>query len=68
MRLSPRQTDIVTLVARDGMTYDEVAEELGIHISTVRAHIAKVCQRHDGGGRPLATLHRVYHVFVAPSS
>lgn len=71
MRLSPRQTAIVSLVARDGMTYQEVADELGIHISTVRVHIGRISERaaaegHEG--RPQTVLHKVYHLFVRPSA
>jgi DNA-binding NarL/FixJ family response regulator len=55
--LSPRQTDVVQLVA-DGSTNVEIAEALAISLETVKAHMAHVSER-------LGTRNRAGAVAVA---
>lgn len=45
--LSPRQREIVELVGRDGLTYREVGEALGITRKTVEAHISVIVRKAD---------------------
>lgn len=45
--LSRRQTEIVVLVGRDGVEWKTVSRRLGLHPSTVRAHVRKVIERLD---------------------
>lgn len=45
MKLSPRHREIIQLVGKDGCTYREVAERLGISRKTVEAHISVIVRR-----------------------
>lgn len=45
MRLSLRQRQVITLIARDGLTVDSVARALKIHRTTVYQHIEKVARK-----------------------
>ena len=44
LNLTDRQKEILTL-ARDGLTYKEIAAELEIANETVRGHLAEIRQR-----------------------
>jgi len=45
MRLTPRELEVVELIARDGLQYQTVARTLGISVWTVRAHVRRVADR-----------------------
>jgi DNA-directed RNA polymerase specialized sigma24 family protein len=47
-RLSPRQREVLQLVDRDGLSIAQVAENLGIAISTTREHLAVARARVAG--------------------
>jgi DNA-binding CsgD family transcriptional regulator len=51
--LSPRETQVVTLSCR-GITYDEIARQLGIAAPTVRTHMSRAMIKC--GARTLAQL------------
>lgn len=40
MELSPRETQIVTLIAHQGLFYKEISARLGISLRTVNFHVA----------------------------
>ena len=42
---SPRQSEIITLVGRDGLTYDEITSELGISRGTLQVQIARIMRK-----------------------
>lgn len=44
--LSPRETEVLSLIAR-GFTYSEVAERLGILLSTVQSHVRNIYGKLD---------------------
>ncbi len=50
--LSPRQVEIVTMVGRDGKTWEEVRAELGISKSTVRMHVTRIRSKCNVAHRP----------------
>lgn len=60
MKLSERQLEVVTLVARDGATYPEVARALGLHVSTVDVYVQRIVQRSGLRGAPRKVLFQVY--------
>lgn len=62
MRLSPRQEQIVELVCVHGMSYPEVAEELGIATGTVRVYIDRI---RTTNGLDMSPRKALYHVFRA---
>ncbi len=45
--LTPRERDIVELIARDGMTIDQIAGELHLSRSAVKDHVAALYERFD---------------------
>lgn len=58
-RLTARQLEIVDLLSRPGATQLQVAEELGIEIGTVKAHLQSVYVRL--GVRSFAQAVRIVH-------
>lgn len=52
-RASSQKQQILTLLRKGGLTYSEIAAEVGCHLSTVKKHLleartpARVCQRGD---------------------
>jgi DNA-binding NarL/FixJ family response regulator len=49
-QLSPRETEVVELLAR-GRAYKQIADELGISVTTVRTHIRRIYEKlhvHSG--------------------
>ena len=45
VKLSPRMEEVVILVAKRGLTYPEVAGELGISPSTVKKYAERIGRR-----------------------
>ena len=57
---SPRQRQVIELIAREGMSYAEVAGRLGIHVSTVKVHVDKIVQRSGLDLMPRKAVFKVY--------
>ena len=68
MTWSPRQREIIELVAREDLSYPKVAKRLDIHLSTVRVHVDRIVRRSGLNMRPKACLHWLYHHEVKPSA
>lgn len=65
MSFSPRQVEIITLIGRDGLTYEQVGEQLEISKHTVRAHVQRLVDRGRFDERnPRDTLIRLYYEVV----
>jgi DNA-binding NarL/FixJ family response regulator len=43
-KLSPREQQVLTLLA-SGFIYKEIADQLGIGVTTVRTYVAKICEK-----------------------
>lgn len=43
--LTPRELEILTLLAQEGRTNKEMAHQVGIHELTVRAHLNHCCKK-----------------------
>lgn len=54
-RLTPRQSQILSLRCDHGLARKEIAERLGIHMGTVRAHITNATERTGLREFPLCT-------------
>ena len=63
---SPRQWDIIKLVAEEDLTYDEVATTLGIHVSTVRVHVERIVERSGFDLKARKAIHRAYTLARSP--
>ncbi|HEX8443493.1 MAG TPA: sigma factor-like helix-turn-helix DNA-binding protein [Allosphingosinicella sp.] len=46
-RLRPTERDVLFLSAREGLSYDEIAERLGISSEEARGHLADALYRLD---------------------
>lgn len=66
MKYSVRQMQIITLVGRDDLSYDAVGETLGIHRSTIRAHVDRIIERSGERRSPREALVAIYWRDVAP--
>lgn len=58
MKLSPREGEVVELIAAGGMTTQEVATELGISRNTVNAHVQRAALKIGGSGPPIRKILR----------
>lgn len=47
--LTPRQRDVFALLRR-GLRYNQVAEELGISVHTVKTHVQDIAEKLPGEG------------------
>jgi DNA-binding CsgD family transcriptional regulator len=56
LMLSPRQADIGMRICQ-GMSAQQIANELGIRIPTVRAHLARLFRKFDVADRVELTLY-----------
>lgn len=65
IHLSPRQAEIVTLVGRDGLSYAEVADSLGISHHTVRSHVRRLSDQGCFDRSPREALVDLYHRVVS---
>ena len=50
-KLSPRTTEIVTMVGRDGLDWQAVGSALQISRSTIMAHVHRAMARHGLANR-----------------
>lgn len=61
MTLSPREREVVILLGNGSdRTYENVAQELGIALSTVRRHVDRIMLRNPSPKRPRAALRDLY--------
>ncbi len=68
MTLSPREREVVILLGNGSdLTYNEVAERLGIALSTVRRHVDRIMIRNPSDKRPLAALRDLYDTMGTPA-
>ena len=61
MTLSPREREVVVKVGRDGKSYQEVADDLGISLGTVRTYVGRIMNRYPRPGRPREALVALYY-------
>ncbi len=45
MTLSPREREVMVLVGRDGLSYRDVAERMGLHEGTVRTYVNRIMRK-----------------------
>lgn len=67
-RLSDRQLEILYLVGKDGLSWDDVHKVLGISLSTIRVHAARILEKHNCSRAPREGLTEIYWRYVAPAS
>ena len=60
MTLSPRELEVLTLIGRDGMSYAEIAGQLGISESTVKSYVGRILGRYPSEKRPREALAEIY--------
>lgn len=60
IHLSDRMEEVVRLVGRRQLSYPKVADELGIHLSTVKVYVRRICERAETDEAPRALLTRLY--------
>ena len=65
-KLSARQTEILFLVGRDGMSWGDIQGLLGISEGTRRAHVDRVLQKFDCKKSPRDGAIEVFWRYVAP--
>ena len=63
--LSPRQLEIVTLIGRDGDPSTTVASKLGITMSTLTSHMARIQMKYPSGKSPREAIAEIYWRVVA---
>ncbi len=63
--LSPRQLEIVTLIGRDGDPSMTVAGKLGIAMSTLESHIARIQAKYPSDKSPREAIAELYWRVVA---
>lgn len=59
-RLSPRMLEVIVLVGRDGLKYQDVADRLDISVATVKQYASMARQRLDSDDSPRHTFVRFY--------
>ncbi len=57
---SPRQRQVIELIAREELTQREVGNVLGIHLSTVKVHIARIKERSGLSMKPQEVIRAIY--------
>lgn len=67
MTFSPRQRQIIVAIGRDGLTWDAAARSLGISVSTVQCHVARIREKVGDGRPPRDLMVRLYYTEVDPS-
>ncbi len=60
MTLSPREREVLTLVGRDGVSYGEIAETLGISVSTIKSYVSRILARYPSQKLPREALAELY--------
>jgi DNA-binding NarL/FixJ family response regulator len=63
---SPRQTEIIVLVGRDGKTYHDVEAELGISRGTLKVQISRIMRKIRSRKKPREALAEAYWRHVGP--
>lgn len=62
--LSPRQLEIVTLIGRDGNPSKTVASKLGITMSTLDSHMARIQIKYPSKKSPRDAIAEIYWSMV----
>lgn len=65
---SPRQRQVIELIAGEELTQREVGSVLGIHLSTVKVHIAKIVERSGLHMKPQEAIRAIYRSWDKPTS
>ncbi len=68
LQVSARQVEILYLVGRDGLAWDDVQAVLGISPSTIRVHTERIIKKFECAHTPpREALTEIYWRYVAPS-
>jgi len=65
-KLSDRQLEILYLVGKDGLSWDDVERVMGISQSTIRVHVKRILKKHDCARLPREGLTEIYWKHVRP--
>ena len=65
-RLSSRQTEILFMVGRDGMSWDDIQKVLGISEGTRRAHVERLLKKFNCRKNPRDGAIEIFWRYVAP--
>ena len=64
MTLTGRKLEIVELVGRDGLSWAEVADRLGLSIKTVECYVERIKGRTGIDRKPREAMVVAYHLHV----
>ncbi len=65
-KLSDRQLEILYLVGKDGLSWEDVEQILSISQSTIRIHAKRILKKHNCTRQPREGLTEIYWRYVAP--